>query len=153
MSIILILSKATSILLKDIKSTEKMCCESWIYALQYIKIIGGISDKEYAYSVEYIFNMLPKDCNMTFVEFGEYFEQRCMLYEELHCKVAKNENPPLAWGIIQHLVCTFPLQTVERGIVGPYALTNTSAFDNLNFTINSMSMFSFIHETLKSNKN
>lgn len=155
MDIIQVVSKAVSILLKDVKSTEKMCIEAYIYALQYIKLCTNIAEKDYAYAVRYTYNMLPKECNMTLESFGDYFEKRCRWYEELHCEIAKakqeGNNMPIAWSIIQHLIYTFPLQNVDKKDVGPYVCTHTDFFENINFIMSSMSMFSFLHNCLKEN--
>lgn len=155
MDVIQVMAKAVSILLKDVKSTEKMCIEAYIYALQYIRYCTNADNQAYTYAVEYVYKMLPKECSMSFDTFGDYFEKRCRWYEELHCEIAKakqeGNNMPIAWSIIHHLIYTFPLQNVDKKDVGPYVCTHTDFFENINFIINSMSMFSFLHNCLNEN--
>lgn len=156
MDIIQVVSRAVSILLKDTKTTEKVCIEAYIYALQYVRYCTNADNQAYIFAVEYVYKMIPEECAMSFDTFGDYFETRCQWYEEMHCKVAKakqeGNNMPIAWGIMQHLIFTFPLQNVDKKDVGQYAFTHTGIFENMNFIVNSMSMFSFLHDTLDTNR-
>lgn len=155
MDIIQVISRAVSILLKDTKTTENVCIEAHIYALQYIRYCTNADNQAYTFAVEYVYKMIPEEYAISFDSFGDYFETRCQWYEEMHCKVAKakqeGNNMPIAWGIMQHLIFTFPLQNVDKKDVGQYAFTHTDIFDNMNFIESSLSMLSFLHEALCNN--